>query len=122
MYILEMIFTVFHRRKVVKNLAKESMKLIEEAEAAAYDAEIHAQAQASEIVSEAKQRAISAHAEALARAKEMVDITKTHAAEIAENLQKSTAQECMAASEKLKAQAAEKLSTAVDIVIADIIN
>lgn len=103
-------------------MAKESIRLIEEAEAAAYDAEIHAQAQAAEIVTEAKERAVSAHDEAIARAKEMVDVTKNHAAEVADNLQKSTEQKCRSVAEDIKTQAAEKLSTAVDIVIADIIN
>lgn len=103
-------------------MAKESIRLIEEAENAAYEAEIRAQAQAAEIVAEAKQRATNAHAEAVAKAKQIVDQAKNNANNNADALQKSSAQDSMAAAEKLRAEAKDRLSTAVDIVIADIIN
>ncbi len=103
-------------------MAKETIKLIEEAENAAYEAEISAQAKASEIVAEAKQRASAAHDEAISKAKHIVDQAKNNANLNADALQKSSVQESAAAAEKLRAEAKDKLSTAVDIVIADIIN
>ncbi len=106
----------------LNNLARESIKLIEEAEAAAYDAEIHAQARAAEIVAEAKQRASSAHDEAVARAREMVNTARAHAGEAADALEKNSLQSSREAADRLRAEAADKLATAVDIVIADIIN
>jgi len=103
-------------------LAKESIRLIEEAEAAAYEIEIEAQGKAAEIIAEAKQRAVSAHDEAIAKARQIVEQAKKAAAENADATQKNSENEGRALSDKLKAAAAEKMETAVDIVIADIIN
>lgn len=103
-------------------MAQEAIKLIEEAEAAADEAREKASQEASAIVTEAKERAAQAKKEALTAAKKIVEQTRRSAQENGDTLMGSSADKSREACAELIRSAQGKLDTAIDVVIADIMN
>lgn len=102
-------------------MARNSIKLIEEAEALALNNELNAQKEADEKIARAKEDAAAAKKEALEAAKKIVRQTRESYEDGGKAMLEEAAQKSREKCEQLKADAQSKLSAAVDMVIEDII-
>lgn len=103
-------------------MARNSIKLIEEAEALALANELEAQKEADEQIAGAKEKAAAAKKEALEAAKKIIRQTRESSEDGGNAMLEEAAQKSREKCEELKKSAESKMSAAVDLVIADIIN